>query len=46
MTDEAAGSALRRVQDQAAYPGGVPLADSTWPARYSDPVIRMRGGTS
>src|SRR5260370_17515719 len=29
-----------------AYPGGVPLAASTWPARYSDPVIRMRGGTS
>ena len=29
-----------------AYPGGVPLAASTWPARYSEPVIRMRGGTS
>ena len=26
--------------------GGVPLAASTWPARYSEPVIRMRGGTS
>ena len=24
----------------------VPLAASTWPARYSEPVIRMRGGTS
>ena len=29
-----------------SYPGGVPLAASTWPARYSEPVIRMRGGTS
>ena len=28
------------------YTGGVPLAASTWPARYSEPVIRMRGGTS
>ncbi len=34
-----------KAHDQA-YPGRVPLAASTWPARYSDPVIRMRGGTS
>jgi len=28
------------------YPGGVPFRLSTWPARYNDPVISIRGGTS
>jgi hypothetical protein len=28
------------------YTGSVPLARSTSPARYSDPVIRIRGATS
>ena len=26
--------------------GNAPVAARTWPARYSEPVIRMRGGTS
>src|SRR4030081_2466987 len=30
----------------SAYPGGVPLAASTSPAKYINPVIRMRVGTS
>ena len=36
----------RRKPHRSLYAGGVPLAASTWPARYSEPVIRMRGGTS
>ena len=32
--------------NERVYTTAVPFAASTWPARYSEPVMRMRGGTS
>ena len=32
--------------DRSGYRGGVPFSARTCPARYNEPVIRMRGGTS